>query len=243
MSHFTVLVIGKNPEDQLAPYQEKDGDNIPIEWCGFNETETESRKEYENDSVEQVIMDNGEMVCTWDHRFKRRKFPCAGSIIPEHLTRIQVLFTEMFETFELYMSKWCGQDSRDSVNGVYGYWANPNSKWDWHSLGGRWTGHFKLVAGGTGVTGKPGLLTEKPEDGYVDQALKSDIDFEGMHTLGKDCTTFAVVRYGQWFERGSMGWWGIVTDEKRPSEWNVEFDKLIGEIPDDELLSVYDCHI
>ena len=27
-------------------------------------------------------------------------------------------------------------------------------------------------------------------------------------------STFAVVINGKWYERGSMGWWGIVSDEK-----------------------------
>jgi hypothetical protein len=38
-----------------------------------------------------------------------------------------------------------------------------------------------------------------------------------------------------------MGWWACVSDEK--DNWSEEFAKLLDEIPDDTLLSVYDCHI
>lgn len=60
--------------------------------------------------------------------------------------------------------------------------TNPNKKWDWWQLGGRWSGFLKLKAEGAGVTGKPGLMGShfaKGED-RADQATKGSIDFEGM---------------------------------------------------------------
>nr|QBM02741.1 hypothetical protein [uncultured archaeon] len=55
--------------------------------------------------------------------------------------------------------------------------------------------------------------------------------------------TFAVLKNGEWFERGRMGWWGIASDEKSNEVWDNEFNKLISELPEETLLSVYDCHI
>jgi hypothetical protein len=57
---------------------------------------------------------------------------------------------------------------------------NPLSKWDWYTLGGRWTGAFKLKPGRTGQVGRPGTMGEPGEAGWVDAALKGDIDFDGM---------------------------------------------------------------
>jgi len=54
---------------------------------------------------------------------------------------------------------------------------------------------------------------------------------------------FAVVKDGQWYERGDMGWWGMVADEKDQDEWNAEVAKLLEGLPDDTLISIYDCHI
>ena len=43
MSHFTVMVIGDNPEEQLAPYQENNMGDCPQEYLEFNDL-TESLK-------------------------------------------------------------------------------------------------------------------------------------------------------------------------------------------------------
>lgn len=56
-------------------------------------------------------------------------------------------------------------------------------------------------------------------------------------------TTFAFVKDGQWFERGNMGWWGIVTDEEDGKQWNAAFRKMLEELPRDAWLTVVDCHI
>ena len=55
--------------------------------------------------------------------------------------------------------------------------------------------------------------------------------------------TFSVLKDGQWFERGEMGWWGAISNEKPDEIWDTEFNKLINELPEETLLSVYDCHI
>ncbi len=55
--------------------------------------------------------------------------------------------------------------------------------------------------------------------------------------------TFAVVVGGQWYERGSMGWWGVVSGEKDDDEWNRQFEELVMGLSDDTLLTVVDCHI
>lgn len=56
-------------------------------------------------------------------------------------------------------------------------------------------------------------------------------------------STFAVLHEGTWYQRGEMGWFGMVADEKDVDTWNREFDKLIGGLPDDAILAVVDCHI
>ena len=56
-------------------------------------------------------------------------------------------------------------------------------------------------------------------------------------------STFAVVKDSQWYERGDMGWWGCVSDEKDDKEWNKQFSELVDSVHDDTLLTVVDCHI
>ena len=65
--------------------------------------------------------------------------------------------------------------------------TNPDKKWDWYELGGRWEGMLKLKDDRKhrGRRGRPGLQRmdpdyKAPEAGYVDQCRKGDIDVEAM---------------------------------------------------------------
>jgi hypothetical protein len=81
---------------------------------------------------------------------------------------------------------WSGGELRlcDAVDQLYSYerWStyNGDAKWDWYQIGGRWTGYFKLKPGKKGKLGEPGIMTAEAQKGYADQALKRDIDLQGM---------------------------------------------------------------
>ncbi len=51
------------------------------------------------------------------------------------------------------------------------------------------------------------------------------------------------MKHGEWYERGSMGWWCTVVDEKPLAEWSTEVKSLLKDLPEDTLLTVIDCHI
>jgi hypothetical protein len=53
--------------------------------------------------------------------------------------------------FEEYAREWHGRTERMIPN-RFGYWQNPNAKWDWYEVGGRWAG-FKLNFGRRGGLG------------------------------------------------------------------------------------------
>lgn len=59
----------------------------------------------------------------------------------------------------------------------------------------------------------------------------------------KAICTFAVVKDGQWYERGEMGWWACVSNEKPKGEWECEFSAMVDALPDDTPLTVVDAHI
>lgn len=54
---------------------------------------------------------------------------------------------------------------------------------------------------------------------------------------------FAILHNGEWHERGEMGWWATVSNEKSSEEWSAFVTKFYNELPDDTLLTVVDCHI
>jgi hypothetical protein len=334
MSHFTVLVIGENPEEQLAPYQENNTGNCPQELLEFNETETEYRKEYEEGTIEKIVMPDGQLVSRYDEEFRIDKNSFGTGThtheVPEHLEKRETPFKKLYPNFEEFMKDHHGYTERDDKTGKYGYWENPNAKWDWYELGGRWTGFFKVKPHvEDAVIGRPGLMTEPAESGFADQLRKSEIDIEYMRNetarkameeydfadllvghleknltweqvcekfnenmqeakefyweqprcavwkaekdkdlrafpLGWDSSpedfhesrekyiqrakdgtlvTFAVVKDGKWYERGKMGWWAFVSDEKDADEWNAQVSKMFDELPEDTMMSLYDCHI
>ena len=56
-------------------------------------------------------------------------------------------------------------------------------------------------------------------------------------------TAFAVVKDGKWYDRGDMGWWGCVSNEKDEHEWEREVAKLMSVYESDDWVTCVDCHI
>ena len=143
MSHFAVAVISdgtKTTEELLAPYQENNMGDCPKEFLEFNNVEDEYRPQYENDGCKYVFMPDGRRLLPWDEEFRVDGSLGYGSgsyEVPEHLEQREVPYKETFATFDDYMREWCGYE-KDPETGAYGYWENPNKKWDWWMCGGRW---------------------------------------------------------------------------------------------------------
>lgn len=217
--------------------------------------------------------------------------------------------------------------------------TNPNAKWDWWCIGGRWANSLKLkepkqrwtlrvTRDNTQPPGSQVALSPIPlhldGDMYVNQAVKGDLDFDGMRdeagveaaaeydkivdgkvTAGLTADDFwdswhdvrsrhtnidearaeywaqpalkaieklsspfsdidrflvpreqyiqqardaalvyyAVVKDGQWFAKGEMGWFGMSDDSMTQAEWNQKVNELLDELPDDALITIVDCHI
>lgn len=179
MSHFTVLIIGENIEEQMARYEESTKNP---QFRTFVNTEKEDLIEYMTKTLKVVILPNGKKTTEYDQDYKvyDPKLFYSKYVFPEGSITREEKFCEFFETFEEYKDKWCGSETRDAEMGEYGYWNNPESRWDWYSVGGRWTGFFKPKAGASGTLGRSGAFDNKPRSGWVDSALIKDIDFEGM---------------------------------------------------------------
>jgi len=256
MSHFVVMVIGDNPEGQLDPFWELD---LPQ-----SEAKHDPRAVFVMKIADKNLRDEYE-------KFKRE--------CPEDIVK--------YPDAKEWVKEYSGYTYNAELEG-WGYWHNPNAKWDWFSIGGCWRGYFKLKEGKTGVLGESGSFGEdknRDYSGFADQAKAGDIDWEGMITAKrlhleelwakwekeekKDPTTacsdygiekgetkehymdnakyagtpFALLKDGKWYERGSMGWWGAVSDEKDRDSWDREVKKLLEGLPEDTLLTAVDCHI
>lgn len=392
MSHFTVLVIGEDPDTLLAPYHEFECTGQDDEYIVDVDRTEEISVEFESETKDMYKDSDGKLHDPYSDEFYREPtkeeektvglgIGCGKGIswtskdwgdgkgyrakvhfLPDGFEEVKVPRKEV-ESFAQYVKDWHGiaevkfgeqPDLFDKHK--YGYClldekgeptkivdrTNPNAKWDWYQIGGRYQGHLKLKDGAEGKVGDLSLVgvmqgQEYADSSFVDQARKVDVDFEGMmdeagekagerydrlenlmegsitplkytwkevldserfkeldidekrsiyhgqdalkqvdrkrraeKTTKEDrdfllwldyesyiCTreeyiqkardnavsTFAVIKDGEWYERGEMGWWANVSDEKDKDEWNTEFSKLLDDVSDDTLLTVVDCHI
>lgn len=69
------------------------------------------------------------------------------------------------------------------------------------------------------------------EDEYAESAYK------------KALVPFALVKDGEWYERGEIGWFGCVSNEMEADKWNDFVNKTIEELDENEILTIVDCHI
>jgi len=79
------------------------------------------------------------------------------------------------------MKDWHGTEGGVDEKGLY-YLStyNPRSKWDWWSIGGRWSGRLILKRRAKGIKGEPGVF--KNPTG-IDIAYLKDIDLEKMQQV------------------------------------------------------------
>lgn len=276
--------------------------------------------------------------------------------LPEGATLVKVSHREYLKIANKsrvdYVKEQVGYNYDPDANQFYRM-TNPNAKWDWWSVGGRWTGYFKpnydpdtdernqetcfLCKGsgkredmpeqekcngcnGTGTRAKwptqwakveedqvqfkdipfaalraekeqkaaekydkvASIVdgreyktfeqlrelhgagnTDKARDEYWAQPVVRDVSAaravyfgEGPEdVVGEDRATyikkrgdtagvpFAIVDQGKWYEKGEMGWWAVVSNEKDQNAWNEECQKLFASLDPNFWVTVVDCHI
>lgn len=79
------------------------------------------------------------------------------------------------------------QDGDEAIMDLkYGWWSNPNAKWDWYQVGGRWRGFFKVKEGVDDyAVGEAGVGDNAPKH-QADHIRVGDVDFAGMQADASD---------------------------------------------------------
>lgn len=332
MSHFSVLVIGPDWEDQLAPYHEYECTGRDDQYVVDVDVTGEVIAEF-NKPLPVVVLANGSVFGRYDNRFYVEQ---PSTVLPRMREHVFVLPGGAHETtMDAATARGhgvgyatvdeCAEESGGYIkrdDGRYYNRTNPNAKWDWYIMGGRFTGHFLQKSGAIGAVGKRGVFGTPPREEYVDRIRKGDVDFQRQrdaaeteardlwtacravtggaswlswdvcHTQetnvenaralynqqsaivalracgderfrawninddlaldlesyiklcrDKAFTTYAFVRDSVWTERGTMGWFGMSSDEMDYAEWRSKFNTMLDELPDDTMLTVVDCHI
>ena len=251
MSHFTVLVIG-NPkigesvsdfvERQLQPFNENDTDNpdynpkwdwweVGGRWTGFFKVKdgvkdffvgrpgimTEPAEPGYADIIKKGDIDLDGMRTEAAER-AAKSYDDVKALFGGSIPKIELPWAVLLND-----SSTSIEDKRDT------YWNQPALK------------QLEDLR-----KNPPKCLSEEKRDKLMWLDLeKYQISREEYIQAAKNryLTTFAVVKDEKWYERGEMGWWAVVTNEKEDSVWQEEFNKLINGLPDDTWLAVVDCHI
>lgn len=215
MSHFVTLVFTKENrrtvEELLAPYDE----NIvyaPYVQYTREQAIAKIRKEIED-------YKNGFYA---EYLSNPKKYEESHSNV-EHINYLKNEFPKKLE----WIDDECYEDIKRSFdedmvksNGDLLSIYNPNSKWNWYTIGGRFNNYLKTLSGKT------------TNEDYV-----SKIDWE-------DILPFAFVTpIGEWHERGKMSWWACVFNEKSHDNWKSEFKEFLDSLDEDTIVTVVDCHI
>lgn len=400
MSHFSVLVAVKSPDDvpaALQPYHEFECTGKDDQYVIDVDQTDEARKAYTEETVTRLKAPDGTLRDPYDDEFYRDLTPeeyekhnlgfagtgCGNGmswtskdwgdgrgyrakihLTPANFEEVKVPRSQV-ETFTQYIDGYYGksvvpfgeQPDLETVH-KFGYVlvddkgevvkvidrTNPNKKWDWWSLGGRYQGRLLVKENAIAVSGRPGLMGASSGRGGVDACYKRDLDLNTMKqtavkerlsswrsvktaameaglTLSDEelddlrrkfyrqrkaeqdawkaawkvrkpddkfdrremyrtfmgpeliklesvfvdvmwdrstdydgpigdwidaappFSAFAVLKDGHWFEKGHMGRWGVVHDEKEGDVWEREVSKMVDDLPDDTWIAIVGCHI
>lgn len=228
MSHFTVLVIGDDWEGQLAPYDE----NITVEpykdECYCYNKEKGARPDCDE------CHGTGTRMSTYNPRSKWDWYSLGG---------------RWKGTFKLKEGKQGAMGRSGVFDNEAKYDCDQARKGDIDFEGMLRDDRKRLVTHWEELQEQLKNADEKKRGQILylagfnepDDPAITDLDLYVAQRAGLTCR--ALVKDGQWHQRGEMGWWGMSSGDKPLSEWQQEVRKLISELPDDVLLSMVDCHI
>lgn len=183
MSHFTVAVFTdgtKTVEELLAPFDE-------------NMDTPRYVKETKEQAIQRIRKEISDYATTgfyaqWKANPVEYESKCTHDAHIDYLKNEfpkKLLWTDE----ECYQDviRYCDEDELDE-NGSITSTYNPNSKWDWYAVGGRWQGMLKAK---TGLHGEGNIFQpNQREHGKYDSAKVSDIDFSPDEEIYKKSIRF-----------------------------------------------------
>ena len=204
MSHFSVAVFHKENQsidDLLEPFNE----NGTVEFVSVSE---EYKNKYETEKELVVKRLNGSFTSPYDQslytEISKEEYEKLNKVMPRVCKKIEGFLSkdetkyyirdlerigakeielplkEIYLTFGEYMESegilYCKEEDD------YGYYSNPNAKWDWYQVGGRFSDILKLkenVESEVDDPGEPSLLMTdyKKRENFCSSAKVKDIDF------------------------------------------------------------------
>lgn len=267
MSHFTVGVITENGFEEevaklLAPFDE----NLDVKTITPKEDIIAKGRKWIEDYKESELY----------KKFKKDPVAYGKDKNAGHMNFLMRDFPKMLkmsdeEIFALETEDVEPEDILDDGSVVSYY--NPQSKWDWWVIGGRWDSSIPTKSDNKVNTVKISEIDFSPAQDEIDHyaenwdvrvngAEKTRHDYAYMDVPSKEqllkvygtkenyikafagFSTYATLTpSGDWHEPGQMGWFGTSTATDASRE---EYKKNIKDIMDkysDHYLTLVDCHI
>jgi hypothetical protein len=208
MTHFTVGIIIPNSVspssldtylfDAMEPYDEA--------------TEVEPYVSY---SVEQAKADLERDIARLERIIERQDADYNPDKCREAIDKLRV--TTPDDKYREYIAHHEHFNSEGEPTSTY----NPDSKWDWWVIGGRWDGWIND--------------RESSEESIADNTAST------ADTLQRGKIPHAFITPdGLWHEHGQMGWWGIMLTEN--DGWESEAKAILTQYPECYVL-ILDAHI
>lgn len=132
----------------------------------------------------------------------------------------QYPISSLYSSFEQYAESFGFE--YDGKKQGYGYYCNPNTRWDWYQIGGRWAEMFlvrtdcKEYSEGERSWCNEDAQLEAPE-GYiwVSAARKKDIDWDAMRKWDHQKSVKAYEKYKSMFLDGKLeeGFYGQIVED------------------------------
>jgi hypothetical protein len=207
MTHFTVAIIV--PSNELVNLQAF----IAGQMAPFDEnTEVESYVSY---SVEQAKTDIARDISRFERIIDRQDANYNLEKCQEHLQKLRATTPE--EKYREHIQFHEHFNGNGEPTSTY----NPDSKWDWFVIGGRWDGWVND--------------RETSKEAVIDNIATTETALE------RNKVPHAIITPdGQWHEHGQMGWWGIMLTEN--SGWESQSRSLLSQFPGHHII-ILDAHI
>jgi len=128
------------------------------------------------EQVEAALQPYHEYECTGtEDQYVRFVEEDTSDLQKEHREHLEKYPDSTKEDFGQFVQEWHGYEMK---GGKWGRHTNPDAKWDWWKVGGRWSGFLKPKSDSVGVKGETGLMGSEFDPKGVDQCIKSGIDFD-----------------------------------------------------------------
>ena len=194
----------------LQPYHEYECTGIEDEYVVFVDHTEEVKKEFEEGTTNRYRSPDGTIYEGYEDIFYRDPTeeeakeigPFAGSgfghglswsskdwkdgkgyrtkvhFIPSGFEKFEDGYANKYGTIEKYAEDYHGYTVNEK--GEIGCFTNPNCKWDWWEIGGRYSGLLRTKPGADSFKGEAGLMGTQADSKGVDQCRVRDLDIEGM---------------------------------------------------------------